>query len=538
MIPRPYQQEAIDALHAHICSKRTNPCVVIPTGGGKSALIAWMIMKWKADAPQVRIVILAHRKELIEQNAQELQEMCPGFQVGIFAAGLGRRDYEADILFASVDSVFKRSGEFAPFDVAMVDEAHRIPIKGEGKYRTFLQGCRQNNPRLVVIGWTATPYRMGVGSICHEDHLLHEICYEASITSLIRDGYLSRLRSKVAIHQPNLDGVKKTAGEYAVAALAERTNVDKVVDAAVDEAVRFMDQEKRKHAVFFCVDVEHCEMVSASLERHRIKAPSVTNKTKQEVRERVASDFKAGKYRAICNVNVYTEGFNATCVDCIVLLRPTLSAGLFSQMVGRGLRLHNGKSDCLVLDFAGCIEEHGPIDMLGDDEVKMAVCMECRESFSRATGLCSACGWHLPKLEIERAEAVDAIKRMHTARISERAILSDIPEVHGVDEVYVSRHHKRGARDSLLVQYRCGMRFFKEWICLDHEGYAGQNARKWWIARFGLHLAARGGVATVAEALGNLFTSQSIANYTKTITVKKEGKYNRVVGYNEELQIK
>ena len=534
MIPRPYQQEAIDALHAHICSKRTNPCVVIPTGGGKSALIAWMIMKWKADAPQVRIVILAHRKELIEQNAAELQGMCPDFCVGVFSASLGRRDYEADILFASVDSVFKRSGEFAPFDVAMVDEAHRIPIKGEGKYRTFLQGCRQNNPRLVVIGWTATPYRMGVGSICHEDHLLHEICYEASITSLIRDGYLSRLRSKVALHQPDLDGIKKIAGEYAISALAERTNVDKVVDAAVDEAVRFMDQEKRKHAVFFCVDVEHCEMVSASLKRHRIKAPSVTNKTKQEVRERVANDFKAGKYRAICNVNVYTEGFNAQRVDCIVLLRPTLSAGLYSQMVGRGLRRHDDKKDCLVLDFAGCIEEHGPIDMLGDDEVKMAVCMECRESFSRATGLCSACGWHLPKLEIERAEAVDAVKRMHAARISERAILSDIPEVHGVDEVYVSRHRKRGARDSLLVQYRCGMRFFKEWICLDHLGFSGMNAQMWWTKRFGSNKE----LPTVDDALSNMLTSQTIADFTKTITVKKEGKYNRVVGYNEELQIK
>ena len=87
----------------------------------------------------------------------------------------------------------------------------------------------------------------------------------------------------------------------------------------------------------------------------------------------VADDFKAGKYRAICNVNVYAEGFNATCVDCIVLLRPTLSAGLFSQMVGRGLRLHGVKEFCLVLDFAGCIEEHGPIDMLGNDAIKMAV---------------------------------------------------------------------------------------------------------------------------------------------------------------------
>lgn len=533
MIPRPYQQEAIDALHAHICSKKTNPCVVIPTGGGKSALIAWMIMKWKTDAPQVRIVILAHRKELIEQNAKELQEMCPGFQVGIFSAGLGRRDYEADILFASIDSVYKKHGEFAPFDAAIIDEAHRIPIKGEGKYRAFLQGCRRNNPKLVIIGYTATAYRMGIGSICHKDHLLHEICYEASITSLIRDGYLSRLRSKVAVHQPDLNGVKKTAGEYTTSDLAKRTNIEKVVDAAVDEAVHFMDQESRKHAVFFCVDVEHCDMVSKSLRRHSIKAPAVTNKTKAKVREKIANEFKAGKYRAICNVNVYTEGFNAQRVDCIVLLRPTLSAGLYSQMVGRGLRRYHDKEECLVLDFAGCIEEHGPIDLLGDDEVKMAVCGECRESFSRATGVCPACGWRIPIQEIERTETVDAVKRMHSARISERAILSDIPEVFGVDEVYVSRHRKSGKKDSLLVQYRCGMRFFKEWICLDHLGFSGLNAQAWWTRRFGIVMDR----LTVNEALGNFLTSQTIADFTKTITVKKDGKYNRVVGYNEELKV-
>ncbi len=531
MIPRPYQQEAIDALHAHICEKNTNPCVVIPTGGGKSALIAWMIMKWKIDAPQFRTIILAHRKELIEQNAQELQRMYPEFKVGIFSAGLGRRDYDTDILFASIDSVYKRSGEFTPFDVAMVDEAHRIPIKGEGKYRTFLQGCRQNNPKLLVIGWTATPYRMGVGSICHKDHLLHEICYEASITSLIHDGYLCKLRSKVAIHQPDLSDVKKTAGEYTTSDLAKRTNIGKVVDAAVDEAVRIMNAEKRKHVVFFCVDVKHCEMVSSSLKRHGITAPAVTNKTKVNKREKIANDFKAGKYRAFCNVNVYTEGFNAKCVDCIVLLRPTLSPGLFSQMVGRGLRVGRKKLDCLVLDFAGCIEEHGPIDMLGDDEIRMAVCNACRESFSRATGVCPACGWIIPKQEIERAEAIEAVKRMHTSRISQRSILSDAPEVLSVNEVYVSRHRKEGTKDSLLVQYRCGMRYYKEWICLDHHSYAGKEAHKWWTERFGYCVEP----PTVDSVLSNFLTSQTIANYTKTITVKKDGKYNRIMCYNEKL---
>jgi len=188
-----------------------------------------------------------------------------------------------------------------------------------------------------------------------------------------------------------------------------------------------------------------------------------------------------------------------------------------------------------VLDFAGCIEEHGPIDMLGDDEVKMAVCVECRESFSRAVGICPACGWNLPKIEIERLESVDAVKRMHSDRISERSILSDTPEIYGVDEVYVSRHKKTGANDSLLVQYRCGMKFYKEWICLDHPvGFARTKAIQWWDKRFNVHDSQ----PTVDDALGNMLTSQIIADYTKTITVKRDGKYKRIIGYNEALQAK
>ncbi len=535
--PRPYQQAALDALHEHICTKETNPCVVIPTGGGKSALIAWIIRKWKSESPHVRIIILAHRKELIEQNAAELQGMCPEICIGIYSASLRRRDHDTDVLFASIDSIYKRSGDFPPWDVAMVDEAHRIPIRGEGKYRTFLQGCRQWNPALRVIGWTATPFRMGCGSICHKDHLLNEICYEVEVTSLIRDGYLCQLRSKVGVIQPKLEGVKRNSnGEYIIKSLAEATNKRTIIAEAVAEAVRIINTENRKSAVFFCVDVSHCNNVSKELQRHGIYAPVVTGCTNEVARNARSEAFKTGKLRAICNVNVYAEGFNATCVDCIVLLRPTLSAGLFSQMVGRGLRLYGGKEFCLVLDFAGCIEEHGPIDMLGNDTIKMAVCGACRESFSRAAGVCPSCGWEIPRVVLEKMEAADREKRMHEAKVSQRSILSDIPEVHEVHTVFAARHRKLGSPDSLRVQYRCGKSMFSEWICLDHEGFAGTKAKRWWEKRFGLyHEAKSRRAATVNEALAYLFLCQGISEYTKTITVKRKGRNWEVIAYNEEI---
>lgn len=538
---RPYQQEAIDALHAHICTKETNPCIVIPTGGGKSILIAWAIKQWKAEYPKFRCVVLAHRKELVQQNYDEFRatwDAKNGFlssEIGIYSAGLRKRDYEASVLFASIDSMYRRSGDFSPFDVVMVDEAHRIPMRGEGKYLTFLRGCQRFNKQLRVIGWTATPFRMGSGPICHKDHLLHEICYEARVTDLIDQGFLCGLRSKVGSVAPDLQGVRKQYGEYSTSSLAKATNKDKLVREAVGEAVRIIVAEGRKSAMFFCVDVEHCHAVSAALHGQGVVAPAITGKTRPEIRDKVGRDFKNGKLRAVCNVNVYTEGFNATNIDCIVLLRPTLSAGLFSQMVGRGLRKHCNKHDCLVLDFAHCIDEHGPVDTLGTSSlVAMAVCATCRESFSRATRKCPQCGWEIPKQEMERLEAVEEAKRrMHDKKPSDRAILSNVPETFKVDEVYVSRHCKPGKPDSLLVRYRCGIKVFREWICLDHPEFAGRHAQTWWALRFGR--PKHNGHVSVNDALSNLFTSQAIESWTKTVTVRKSGKYSEIVGYNRPL---
>lgn len=539
--PRPYQIQALDALHDHICTKDTNPTVVIPTGGGKSLMIAWAIQRWITDSPWFRCVILAHRKELISQNAEEMlrllgrDEFKLSERVGIFSAALKRRDWDASILFASIDSIANKSGEFAPFDVIMIDEAHRIPPAGEGRYRTFLQGCRRFNHSIRMVGWTATPYRMGCGPICHKDHILQEICYEAKVTDLIRDGFLSGLRSKVGSMMPNLEKVKRqSGGDYVLVSLSKATNRRDVVSRAVREAVDLICREKRQHIIFFCVDVSHCQAVSEELAKYGIYAPAVTSQTKIDKRTQVGEDFKNGVIHAICNVNVYTEGFNATCVDCIVLLRPTLSAGLFSQMVGRGLRLHSGKRDCLVLDFAGCIDEHGPVDLLGGRATIMAVCGECRESFSRAVKKCPQCGWEIPKVELARLEEAERERRMHGDKASTQSILSGMPSTHSVDGVSVSRHTKTGKPDSIVVRYRCGLEIYREWICLDHGGYAGAKAHGWWRNRFGPSSFLQGkNKATVDDALGNLFFESMLKEYTKTITVQRQGKFTEIIGYNQ-----
>ncbi len=529
MQPRPYQQAALNALYAHICEKKTNPVIAIPTGGGKSALIAWAIRKWKEECPWFRCVILQHRKELIEQNVSEAKAIYPECDVGVYSAALTMRDCDNSILFASIDSIYKWSGKFSPWDVIMVDEAHRIPFNGEGRYRTFIKGSKRFNPDLRVIGWTATPFRMAGGQICHKDHIFNEICYEAKITDLINDGYLCKLRSKVGEAQPELKGVKSNhRGDYILASLAKVTNHDALISRAVAEAVRIIETENRRSVVFFCVDIEHCQKVSHELRKHGINAPFVTSMTKYDERNRISIAFRAGRLRAICNVNVYTEGFNAPNIDCIVLLRPTLSPGLFSQMVGRGSRTCDGKSDCLILDFAGCIEEHGPVDLLGGVPVVAATCQNCRESFSRAIKRCPTCGWEIPKLEIEQLKIKERHRRLHGDKASKKSILSSMPETYKVDEVTLRRHRKKENPDSIAVQYRCGVATFKEWICLDHEGFARKKALEW-CGKRGIDCIC------VSEVLQDMFVSQLIQEWTKTITVIKKGQWFEVVDYNRTL---
>ncbi|MBW2638250.1 MAG: DEAD/DEAH box helicase, partial [Deltaproteobacteria bacterium] len=312
---RPYQREAKRALAEHLGAMSTNPCIVLPTGSGKSLVIASCLSDWVSEYSKFRCIVLAHRRELVQQNYDESMSNVRGMrdipqcEVGVFCSALKRRDYDAQLTFASIDSVYRKAGEFPPFDCILVDEAHRIPPKGEGKYLTFLNGCRRWNNKLVVVGLTATPFRMGSGPLCHKDHLLQEVCYGVGVSDLIDEGYLCKLRSKVGKSIADLSEVKKRGGEYAIASLSKATNRANLVEKAVGEIIAILAREKRKSVLIFCVDVEHCNMVSQELARYGIRAPAMTGKTPHRERDRIGNDFKDGRLCCVCNVNVYTEGF-------------------------------------------------------------------------------------------------------------------------------------------------------------------------------------------------------------------------------------
>lgn len=518
---RPYQSETIEAINHYLASEKGNPCAVLPTGAGKSLVIAELIKGWKGKYAPLKVCILAHRSELVQQNSDELSGISE-YKIGLYSAKLKRRDYE-DILFASIDSIYKKWNEFN-FDVLIIDEAHRIPVKGEGKYLKFIEGCKKINPKLRVVGLTATPYRLGSGPICHEEFILNKVVYEANVGDLIRDGYLCPIRSKVTA-ELDLSSIKKTASDYNQKQLEQFMNVEDDVRDSVNDMLEILIKEKRKSIIIFCTGINHANTVSRMIEAAGYRAPVITGKTKDDDRARLIGEFKDRKYQILVSVNVFLEGFNVKHIDCVVMMRPTKSKALWIQAVGRGLRLHDSKTDCLVLDYGNNIMEHGPIDQMDEGFVRIQVCDDCRRAFVYVKKVCPDCGWEIPKKEVERIESEEKVRREIERRASELNILGKNNKYWlKVDNVFALRHRKAGQLDSIKVSYLCGVQRVNEWICLDHPGYARTKALKWMADRGVLHMS-------VDEALSDMFFGQFILSKTDSILVEKQGKYLTIVDH-------
>jgi len=476
---RNYQREAREAVCHALSTSYDNPAVVIPTGGGKSFVIAECVRRWKERCPKFRVCIVAHRKELVDQNAKELIGIAPDCDVGIYSAGLGRHDTDHTVTFAGIDSVYSHADEFF-FDLIIVDEAHRIPVKGEGKYRTFIAESREVNPRLRVVGFTATPFRLDSGPIVGEDFILNRICYEAKTTDLIAEGFLCRLDSMVG-DPPNLEGIRKSHGDYESKTLSDRMCEPELVANTVTSALEILGARNRRKCIWFCVDVVHCTTVADELKRRGESAEMIVGATPGGTRDALVANFKAGEFRHLLNVGVFTEGFNVKDVDAVVLLRPTLSKSLYWQMVGRGLRIHPDKDYCAVLDFAHLIEEHGPLSDGKARDVGRYECKTCGHWYSKVFDECPKCKTPRvqdPPPEEKKEPEGNYARRMHDDRAANADILGTRPTAHAVNDLFVGIHEKEGKPKSLRLTWRCGLKCFSEWLCLWHGGFAAEKAKK------------------------------------------------------------
>ena len=519
---------------------------VVHHNTGKSLVLA-QIAKDSVEKWNGRVLILAHVKELLEQNADKIRKLCPELKIGIYSAGLRSRDTTEQVIVAGIQSVYNKACELDAFDLVVVDEAHAISSEGDGMYRTFLADMKVINPHVRVIGLTATPFRLKGGLICKPENILNEICYEAGLKEMIQQGYLSPLISRAGRAEANLANLHIRGGEFISDEVAAAMDNDALVTSACREIVELT--RDRKSVLIFTASVDHCKHVAEKIQAFSGKECAiVTGDTSPAERAEIIARFK-GEFipadlfgtpkpplKFLANVNVLTTGFDAPNTDCVVMLRPTNSPGLLIQCAGRGTRLspETGKTNCLFLDYGGNILRHGPLDMIkvkepgsgkgGDAPAKK--CPQCLALIHAGYTACPECGYVFPPKESND-------KMTQTA--SSAGVISGQVDYtdYEVLDVYYCVHEKRGADPdapkTMRVDYQVGFNEFKsEWVCPEHTGYARGKFEKWWHERAALGCpmprSAREAVSLANEGL--LAAPESIT--VKTVAGER---FERITGW-------
>lgn len=518
---RPYQQIAIDETIAFLETKEGNPCIVAPTGSGKSLIIA-ELCKTLAKNNDKKILILSHRKEILEQNFEKICKLWPFAPIAIYSASLNSKRMNR-ITIAQVQSLAKKANDLPPFNYIIIDEVHLLPNSGMGQYLTILG--HQKNAR--VIGLTATPYRLDSGLIIGDDNILTDISYNISIPELIEQGYLCPVKGKGGKEQADLSGVGKRGGEFILSQAAERMDNDRVTLAALSEVVQL--GKDRKSWLIFCSGVKHADKTKNGLMALGVSAEIITGETMPLARTQIINDFKNEKIKALVNADVLTTGFDSPNVDLIVLLRATASKSLYVQIIGRGMRIHPEKENCLVLDYGGNLERHGAIDQInaiepktkGEKESGLApakLCPECQYICHAGARQCLECGYEFPEPK-PNIESTASVGEFLSSFEFEKPYEYEV-----IETEYNIMNSKKSGLDMLVAKYKVSPnKWVTEFICFDHppDNFARKKATMWWKKR-----AIKSPNPTNSQ---EAFENISFLYQVKSIFVKKDKGYDRIV---------
>ena len=353
---RPYQADSVKSVIHYFRKHQTPAVLVLPTGAGKSLVIAEL-----ARLAKGRVLVLAHVKELVEQNHEKYEGY--GLKGSIFSAGLGRKETDQQVVFASVQSVVRNLDSFSnQFSLLVIDECHRVPDEKTSSYQKVITHLRENNPGIKVLGLTATPYRLGMGWLyqyhtrgqvrSEEPRFFRDCIFELPIRYLLDEGFLTPARMIDApVLSYDFSQLKPAStGRY------KEAELDMVIEQSKRATPQIVDQiielaKDKLGIMVFAATVRHAQEILSLLPEG--ESSIVIGDTPTLERDQIINDFKERKIKFLVNVSVLTTGFDAPHVDLIAILRPTESISLYQQIVGRGLRLSPGKKECLVLDYAG-----------------------------------------------------------------------------------------------------------------------------------------------------------------------------------------
>jgi DNA repair protein RadD len=354
---RDYQQTAVDNTIKYFRKKKEPAVIVLPTGAGKSLVIAEL-----ARIAKGRVLVLAHVKELVEQNHSKYAAY--DLEAGIYSAGLNKKQSSQKVIFGSIQSVARAAlSFFENFSLLIIDECHRVSFDDQSQYFSVINSLKKNNPHLCVLGLTATPYRLGLGWIYNfndkgeiktQDKRFFKHCvYELSLRHLIKENFLTP-PVKINIPVTSYDFSELTNGNknFTTAEIEKVLQEQRrLTPLIIKNIIDITENYQRQGVIIFSSTIKHAEEILSYLPTDQSRI--VIGDTEELQRDKIVEDFKNKKFKYLVNVSVLTTGFDAPHVDVIAILRPTESIALYQQIIGRGLRISENKKDCFILDYTG-----------------------------------------------------------------------------------------------------------------------------------------------------------------------------------------
>lgn len=352
--PREYQLEAIEAVIDAKNRGVTRQLICLPTGTGKTVTFAALAKELRTPT-----LIIAHREELIQQAKNKVELVWPEASVGVVMGE--NNEFDRDVVIASIQTVCRdkrlRDLYSRNFGLIVIDEAHHATSDSYLKVISSL-GFMAEDPNKTLVGVTATAARADKKSL---GNIFNEVVFERSITTMIKAGYLTDLRGKRILTQTDLSDVRTASGDFVEGELSEIVNTPKRNDLIVKS---YLEHASIRKAITFCVDVAHSKDIANAFNAAGVTARAVYGEMPNDERREALKAFSEGKIQMLTNCNLLTEGYDEPSISCILMARPTKSAILYTQCVGRGTRLYPGKTDCLVIDFTDSFHDIGSLATL------------------------------------------------------------------------------------------------------------------------------------------------------------------------------
>jgi DNA repair protein RadD len=527
LIARQCQIESVDVtFEIVINNKDRHPIFALPTGAGKSLAICMLIDKILSHDPRHNILVLCDRGTILGQDHKDLEDYF-GIDIGLYSADLDSHTIEK-ITVAGIQSIYKKSDLFKRFDFVIVDECDSVNDKSNSMYRSFL-----SNLDAVYVGTTATPYGLKGGYLHEgENPLFTEICVDYTrgekYLQLVEEGVLPRIFSRPTSVKFDSTGLKTLAGDFSLKDQSEKFDIDPITRAAMIETAFYGKNFKRW--LLFAIDIKHAENIGRILTEMGISNCVVHSKMARDKLE-VLEEAKAGKYRAIINVDILTIGYNDPKIDLVGLYFCTKSPRKHVQTSGR-LRVDKDTEFKLVLDFGGNFAELGPLNNVKLKSLKkkkneksepmMKTCPECGMYCYMGAKRCENCDFEFPvSVKLKSNSDANAQIIQSVFEKPKEKVEKGFKSWEVVSKVEYERHSKIGSPDSICVKYSCGMLIHKDYVSIEHGGYPSHLARHWIDFRWkGKGKPPR----TVNEFLAN----QDLISKPAEILVDSTGKYKRI----------